>query len=157
MSRLALLAISALVSACATPVSLTGRSEADLRAALGNPAAVYPLDGGARALAFPMGPMGTVTYMAEVGPEGSVRSVRQALTEEVFNQVNPGLTRDAVLRLIGPPSDSMEFSRLGQVSWEYHFQDTWGYRAHFFVNFDRQGIVVGKFTRRIMIDQASDR
>ena len=43
------------------------------------------------------------------------------------------MTREDVLRLIGPPSDSAKFPRLDQVSWEYYFQDAWGYRALFFV------------------------
>jgi outer membrane protein assembly factor BamE (lipoprotein component of BamABCDE complex) len=79
--------------------------------------------------------------------------VRNALNDETFQRINPGMTRDQVLRLIGPPRDSTRFQRLDQDSWEYYFQDAWGYRALFFVNFDSGGVVVSKFTRRLDYDR----
>ena len=149
MSRIALVGFALLAAACAGPSSLAGRPEAELRARMGAPAAEYPGADGSRTLAYPMGFFGAQTYMAEVAPDGAVRTVREALNEESFVRISAGSTRDEVLRLIGPPRDSATFPRLGQVSWEYFFRDTWGYPALFFVNFDARGIVVGTFTRRI--------
>ena len=147
------LVLAALGAACATPGSMVGGSEADLRAKMGTPGGEYANADGSRTLSYPTGPLGTETYMAEVAPGGQVRAVRSALNDETFQRVSPGMTRDDVLRLIGPPRDSMKFPRLDQDSWEYYFQDTWGYRALFFVNFDPKGIVVSKFTRRLDYDR----
>ena len=87
--------------------------------------------------------------MADVDPSGIVRGARQALAEENFQRIEAGMTRDQVLRLIGPPVDSMVYANRREVSWEYRFMDAWGYRALFYVNLDERGIVVSKFTRRI--------
>jgi hypothetical protein len=149
MTRAVPLALALLAAACAGPSSLVGRTEADLRSRMGPPVAEYPNRDGSRTLAYPHGVMGSQTYMAEVEPGGSVRSVRQALNEETFQRIDPGMTRDETLRLIGPPGDSMAFPRKGEISWEYRFMDAWGYRAQFFVNFDARWVVVSKFTHRI--------
>ena len=147
------LLLALLACACTAPGSLVGGSEADLRAKMGAPKGEYSNADGSRTLAYPTGPLGTDTYMAEVAPGGQVRAVHNALKDETFQRINPGMTRDDVLRLIGPPRDSAKFAALNQVSWEYYFQDTWGYRALFFVNFDPNGIVVSKFTRRLDYDR----
>ena len=140
---------------CALPGSFTGRPEAELRAGMGAPEAEYANADGSRTLAYSTGRLGTQTFMAEVAPGGVVRSMRAALTDETFQGIQPGMRREEILRLIGPPRETMRFARLGQDSWEYYFVDTWGYRALFFVNFDAGGIVVSKFTRRLDIDQAN--
>ena len=144
-----ILVLAALLTGCAGPGSLVGRAESDLRANLGAPSAEYTNRDGSRTLAYRQGAFGTQTYMAEIGPSGSVGAVRQAMAEETFARIVPGMTGDEVLRLIGPPGDSMDFPRQGEVSWEYRFVDTWGYPSFFFVNLDRRGIVVSKLTRRI--------
>jgi hypothetical protein len=59
-----------------------------------------------------------------------------------------------VLRLIGPPIETMEFPRLQQVAWEYRYRDSWGYDAFLSVMIDKQGIVAGRTTRRI--DRGND-
>jgi hypothetical protein len=149
MSRAILILAALLASGCAGPGSLVGRPEADLRANLGAPTAEYVNRDGSRTLAYRQGAFGTQTYMAEVSPSGSIGAVRQAMGEETFVRIVPGMTGDEVLRLIGPPGDSMDFPRQREVSWEYRFVDTWGYPSLFFVNLDRRGVVVSKFTRRI--------
>ena len=148
------LALTALLgAACATYDGHSLRpgvsTEADVLGLMGRPAVAYVNADGTRRLAYPRGPLGTQTYMVELGPDGRVRDVRNALTDETFHQIRAGMTRDEVLSLIGPPGETMHFARLDQESWEYRFQDTWGYRAIFSVNFDRNGLVVSKFTRRI--------
>lgn len=148
------IALAGLLSAsCASYDGNTLRSgvstEAEVRGVMGQPAAEFAGADGSRRLAYPHGPLGTQTYMAEVGPDGRVRGVRQVLNDDTFHQVRAGMTRDEILNLIGPPGDTMAFARLRQTSWEWRYVDTWGYRAIFSVNFDESGVVVSKFTRRI--------
>ena len=131
MRHLALLAIALFAAACAGPASLAGKSESDLRASLGAPAAEYLNADGSRTLAYPQGSFGTQTYMAEVAPGGAVRGVRQALGEDTFQRINPGMTRDEVLRLIGPPQETMT-PRQRELSFEYRFWSL-GLSALFFV------------------------
>lgn len=149
MKRLVLLAPALLLAACATPGAFVGRSESDLRGQMGPPAGDYPNGDGTRTLAYPQGRLSTETYMVEVAPGGSVRSVRQGLTDDTIQRIEAGMSRDQVLRMIGPPRDVMEFPRRAETSWEYYFNDTWGYRSYLYVNFNPAGIVVSKLTRRI--------
>lgn len=116
---------------------------------MGTPAMEFPNPDGSRRLAYPRGPMGLETFMVDVDRDGLVRDVRQVLSDDVFNRIRAGMTRDEVLRMIGPPGDRMEFPRLQQESLEWRYMDTWHYVAFFSVNFTRDGIVASKFTRRL--------
>ena len=155
--RALLIALIFLAAGCAGPESFVGRGEADLRVAMGPPLAEFRNPDGSRTLAYSYGQFSGQTYLAEVDGAGSVRGVRQVLVEENFARIQPGMTRDEVLRLIGPPVDFMAFPRRAEISWEYRFIDTWGYRALFYVNLDERGIVVSKLTRRIENDRSTIR
>ena len=121
----------------------------DVRRTMGPPALELPNPDGSRQLAYPRGPLGTQTFMVEVGRDGVLRAIRPALTDDNYHRITAGQTRDDVLRLIGPPGETMEFPRLGQIAWDYRYQDTWGYVAIFSILFDRDGVVVGKANRRL--------
>jgi outer membrane protein assembly factor BamE (lipoprotein component of BamABCDE complex) len=153
----AFLLAAALLAACASPASFVGRPATALQGALGAKTGEFPNPDGSRTLAFSHGYYSGQAYLVRVDPSGIVREVRQALVEESFQRIEPGMTRDEVLRLIGPPVESTDFTRQREVSWEYRFQDAWGYRAFFYVNFDPRGIVVSKFTRRIENDRFPNR
>jgi outer membrane protein assembly factor BamE (lipoprotein component of BamABCDE complex) len=146
------LAATLLLAGCAAYDGSTlgrGATEDEVRRAMGPPALVLPNPDGSRLLAYPRGPLGTQTFMVEMDRDGRLRQIRRALGDDTFHRIRPGMTRDEVLRLIGPPFETGEFPRLGQVAWDYRFVDTWGYTAIFSVMFDRKGVVVSKFTRRI--------
>ena len=152
MSRFAIL-LALVAAACA---SYSGRglqpgvsSEDEVRRTMGPPALELANPDGSRQLAYPRGPLGTETFMVRIGRDGLVQGMDQVLRDETFYRIVPGITKDDVLRLIGPPSEIMEFPRLQQVSWEYRYQDSWGYTAFLSVMIDRQGLVVGRTTRRL--------
>lgn len=142
-----------LVASCA---SYDGRglrpgasSEAELRQVMGEPAMQFPNGDGSRRLAYPRGPLGTQTYMATVSRDGIVQSIEPVLDDGTFNAIRPGLTQDEVLRMIGPPRDTMTFPRQGHIAWDWKYQDTWGYPAIFSVTFDHDGRVVSKISQRL--------
>lgn len=157
MKTISLLALALGLAGCAAYDGHTLRagasSEAEVRSVMGAPAVEFPDRDGSKVLAYPRGPLGSRTYMAYVGRDGTLQEVRQVLTDGTFYRIQPGQTRDDVLRLIGPPSETMYFARLGQDSWGYRYRDTWGYLAIFSVNFDATGGVVSKFSRRIERDR----
>lgn len=126
-----------------------GTSRDEVVRTMGQPAMEFSEPDGSRELVYPRGPLGTQTFVADIGRDGALKSIRQVLTDGVFNDIRPGLTRDEILRMIGPPGDRMAFPLMQQDSWEYRYRDTWGYIAFFSVNFDRNGVVVSKFTRRL--------
>lgn len=158
MSRF-VLCLAFLAAACA---SYDGRglqagvtSEDQVRRTMGAPALELTNPDGTRTLAYPRGPLGTETFMVRVGRDGLVQGMDQVLRDDLFYRIVPGITKDDLLRMIGPPSEVMDFPRLQQTAWEYRYQDSWGYTAFLSVMIDRQGIVAGKTTRRIDRDTRS--
>jgi outer membrane protein assembly factor BamE (lipoprotein component of BamABCDE complex) len=153
MKALCLLVSALLLASCA---SYDGRglrpgvsTEAEVRQVMGEPAMQLPDPDGSRALVYPRGPLGSQTYMVHVGRDGVVQSIEPVLSDATFNAIQPGMTQEEVLRLIGPPRETMSFARLGHVAWDYKYQDTWGYPAIFSVTFDRDGRVVSKISQRL--------
>ena len=70
------------------------------------------------------------------------------LSESAIMQVQPGMTRDAITSLIGPPARTMRFPLSRTTSWDYDFVDSWGYASEFSVIFGDDGLVVSKLTAR---------
>lgn len=128
-------------------------TEANVRSTMGPPAMEFTERDGSRRLAYPRGPLGTRTFMAELGPDRVLQAVNQVLSDDTFYRIQPGLTRDDVLRLIGPPGQTMAFPRSQTTAWDYRYTDTWGYTAIFSVTFDRNGVVVSKISQRLERDR----
>jgi outer membrane protein assembly factor BamE (lipoprotein component of BamABCDE complex) len=152
MRNVALLLASLLVIAgcAATGGNLQpGASEMEVRSAMGAPAMELRDPDGTRLLYYPKGPLGNQTYVATLNSGGTLVQVGNVLGDGTFNAIRPGMTEADVLRMIGPPREKGYFSNLGQTAWDWKFQDTWGYEAIFSVMFDKNGIVVSKFTKRI--------
>jgi len=154
------LALAAVLAGCA---AYDGRglragtsSETDVRGVMGAPALEFAATDGGRDLVYPRGPLGVQTFIAHVGRGGVLEEIRPVLKDEVFYRIRPGLTKDQVLRMIGPPGDTMHFARSDQTAWDYRYVDTWGYTAIFSAVFDSQGILVSKLTRRLDRDRGRD-
>jgi hypothetical protein len=127
-----------------------GRStEADVRRALGEPALALDGPGGTRSLAYPGGPGGTRTWMARLGPDGRLVQLEDALTDDSRSRVTPGITKEEVLRLIGPPWRTMDFPNKRQVAWDYRVRDTWGYLVDYSVMIDERGRVAETVAARL--------
>lgn len=74
---------------------------------------------------------------------------RPARTDQTFAQIQPGMTRDDVLRIAGKPDETMPFPLSHHVAWSYAAHDSWGYLVEQSVTFDANGRVVSKYARRI--------
>ena len=154
MSMRARLLLPLVLSACATAYDGSnlrpGVSSAEEAVrTMGPPAMEIANPDGSKSLAYPKGYYTGQTFMVRVGRDGIVQRVEMVLTEDFFHRIVPGITKDDVLRLIGPPIETMDFARLQQTAWDYRYQDIWGYTAILSVMIDRQGIVVGRTTRRL--------
>ena len=94
------------LAGCATPGSggLTpGTSTlADVEARLGRPAKTWKNADGSQQLAFPTGPEGTQTFMVFIAPDGKLQRIVGVLNEQFFGLIQPGMTQEQVLRLLGP-------------------------------------------------------
>ena len=72
-----------------------------------------------------------------------------ARNEALFGAIQPGMTTDEVRSRLGTPDQTMPFPRLGTTSWDYRYQDAWGYLAMMSVTFGPDGRVVGRTSQRL--------
>lgn len=144
MNRWIALAAVAALAGCATttygPQALkTGASVAEATAALGPPTGRYATAGGER-LEYARGPYGKHTYMLDFDPQGRLAKWEQVLTEERFDTVRAGLTRDQLLAAIGHPSDQRALSWQNRTLWSYRYEGP--FCRWFQVGLDTNGRVV---------------
>lgn len=119
-----------------------GRStEDDIRRQAGKPEIVWEESDGGRRLEYPRGPEGATTWMVTIGPDNTVRKIEQVLTAENFARVRPGMTQDAIRRLLGKPTKIEKFALKQEEVWGYRWYETPNDRAFFNVHFDPQGTV----------------
>jgi outer membrane protein assembly factor BamE (lipoprotein component of BamABCDE complex) len=69
-------------------------------------------------------------------------------TDETLHAVKHGMPKDEVLRLVGPPDETMKFPS-GNLSWDYLYQDTWGFNTRYSVTFNPEGRVVDTVAVRL--------
>jgi hypothetical protein len=119
-------------------------TEADVRAAMGEPEKVWDDGNGARTLEYPRGPAGHRTWMIALDAAGIMRDYRQVLTQENFAQVRIGMTRDEVRRLLGKPRSTVDFPLKNEAVWDWRYLESPGTERLFNVHFDRNsGLVTG--------------
>jgi hypothetical protein len=145
--RLAALALSALLAGCAGfPVS-SGMPEQQVRARAGAPDAVWKNADGSEVWEYPLGPLGTETYLVTLGPDRTVREVRQVLNEETISRLRAGMSRDEVRRLIGRPRDVGFSGRNDEEIWSWRYRE-WNVRdMELYVQFDRPTGRLKRFSR----------
>jgi len=132
----------ALLSACA---SYSGSNlkpgEAgveDVLREMGPPAMRWSDADGSIQLAYPRGPNGLHTFMARIGADGKLQTIRNVLEPETFARILPGMTKDQVLRLLGPsePSKTAYFKARDELVWSWRYRMVPGDSAQFLVLFD---------------------
>ena len=116
---LALLVLVMNLAGCAVyapPPALVGQRADQVKAVMGPPT----LERSDR-LVYARGPMGEHTWFVWLGLDGRVRAVEQRLREDLFAQVMPGMSSEALINLIGPAGERWWLARgRGQVwSWRY--------------------------------------
>ncbi|MBL8504354.1 MAG: hypothetical protein JNL78_13005 [Rhodocyclaceae bacterium] len=127
--RLLALAACLFAAACSHPgvggLAIGGATEAELRAKLGAPSMVWNEPDGGKLLEYSGQPNGTFCHMIAIGPDGKVREIRQAFSEENFRRVVPGLGRDEVRRLLGRPEETLRFRlKPDEEVWTWRIDET---------------------------------
>jgi len=109
-----------------------------IEAALGKPAMVWKNPDGSEQLAFPRGPAGTQTFMAYIGPDGTLQRIDGVLNMTHFARIQAGMTKDEVQRVIGPPFApwTQLFERSNTLAWSWLFCDSYSLQTFFDVLFD---------------------
>lgn len=116
-------------------------TEAQVRAAFGEPLAIHAEPGGARTLEYTRQPEGAANYMITIGPDGVMSALRQVLAPAYFAKVQPGMTREQLRRLLGKPAKEWEFPLKRESVWDWRWRD--GQQSMMFsATFDDQGRVL---------------
>ena len=146
-SLLEVVAAALLVSGCAAlepPSFPAGTAMSEVESRMGKPKAIVKAPDGDTVWQYPSGPVGQTTYMVRFGLDQRTRSVYQALTLGQFAKIQPGVPRDEVRLLLGPPAETMFFSRMNEEVWSYHYQAAAADNRIFNVNLDaKTGTVRG--------------
>ncbi len=134
----ALAVVLALAAACVNFPSISpGTPAPEVRAKFGAPEAIWKNPDGSEAWEYPLGPVGVQTYMITLGPDQTVREVRQVLSLEYLDKVQPGMSREEVRRMIGKPREIDFFPARDEEVWTWRIQEfNFRYRR-FHALFDR--------------------
>ena len=94
-----------------------------VRSQMGKPETERVFDDGSRRLEYPRGPEGLNTYMVDIGPDGRLVAITQALTAENFAKVRIGMTEDDVRRLLGKPGQVAVYRLKPETVWSWKWQE----------------------------------
>ena len=110
----------------------------DVQALMGTPAMHWQDPDGSVQLAYPRGPVGFDTFMVKLGPDGRLQSITNVLEPAGLARIRPGMTKDEVLRALGPPdySRTVYFKARDELVWDWRFRSAIGEPSRFLVLFD---------------------
>lgn len=110
----------------------------DVIRVMGEPAMRWQDPGGAVQLAYPRGPAGVHTYMVHLAPDGRLERIENVMDMQAFAQVRKDMTRDQVLRTLGPPVPAWTdyFKARDELAWEWRWCNEVGAASRFNVLFD---------------------
>ena len=110
----------------------------DVQGVMGPPAMRWQEPDGSVQLAYPRGPLGFHTFMVKLGPDGRLQRIANVLEENSFARIRARMTKDEVLRVLGPPdySRSVYFKARDELVWDWRYCQLFGNAARFLVLYD---------------------
>ena len=111
-------------------------TESDVRMVMGQPGTVWDREDGSRSLEYPKGPEGYSTWFFDIGKDGKLQDYRQVLTQQYFAKIEPGMSMDAVRRMLGKPRDVAQFKLKNEEVWDWLYMEGPGTPRLFHVHFD---------------------
>ena len=125
IARTAALAFAVIVAGCANFNSIQpADTEDSIRERFGPPDTIWENPDGSVLWQFPQGFYATETFMVTIGSDGKVKSVHQALSEPFFSQIQPGMTKEDVHRILGRPREIWRFPSRNEETWTWRYRDT---------------------------------
>ena len=109
-----------------------------VEATMGQPSMVWKNPDGSEQLAFAQGPVGVDTYMVFLGVDGKLQRISSVLNDRYFDQIQAGMTKDQVLRKIGPPGApwTATYPRSNTLAWTWLYCASANFQNYFNVMFD---------------------
>lgn len=116
-------------------------TEADVRAAFGEPETIWPEADGGRTFEYNRQPAGHQNYMITIGTNGRMTALRQVLAPHHFAQIVPGMGQEEVRRRLGKPAKRMTFTLKQETDWDWRWMDPPAREMWFTVTFGADGLV----------------
>ncbi len=101
--------------------SVTGQDRTALLASMGQPEREYALDE-LSVLHYPRGPAGSHTYFIYLDRRDIVVKWEQVLTENRFDTIQPGMTKDQVISIVGVTRITNGLARNRGYVWHYRYE-----------------------------------
>jgi len=95
-------------------------TEADVVARFGQPENVWDAPDG-RVFEYNRQPQGQKNYMITIGPDGKMRALRQVLSPENFAKVQPGMSMEALRKMLGKPAKVTPYPLKRETEWEWRW------------------------------------
>lgn len=135
---LAALAISACASYDGRALKLGTDTLESVLQTMGVPAMRWQDADGSVQLSYPRGPSSPDSFMVRIDKNGKLQSIRNVLVPEVIAQIKAGMSKEQVLRLIGPPDPgrTVYFKARDELAWDWRYDDRGDDLAYFTVLFD---------------------
>lgn len=114
----------------------------DVLHTMGTPAMRWENPDGSTKLAYARGPVGYNTFMVLIGKDQKLQHIEDVLNPKYFFRIQPGMTKDQVLRILGPsePSWTLHFDARDQLPaqliWEWRYCSAEREASRFRVIFD---------------------
>ncbi|MGJ7544530.1 outer membrane protein assembly factor BamE [Variovorax sp. LT1R16] len=95
-------------------------TEADVRARFGTPENVWDSPAG-RVFEYNRQPQGQKNYMITIGADGRMSALRQVLTPQNFDKVQPGMAMEDLRKLLGNPAKVTPYALKRETEWEWRW------------------------------------
>jgi hypothetical protein len=121
-----------------------GASADAVRTQMGQPDSIFKESDGREIWEYPRGPEGTETLRLTIGPDNVLKEIRNVLTDEFFGQIQNGMNKEQVRRLVGRPGFVRKYGTKPGDVWEWKYMRDRNTPMVFQVDFTADGIVAGK-------------
>ena len=98
-----------------------GKDRSEIMTHMGQPERQYFADG-IDVLHYPRGPAGSHTYFIYIDSSNRVVRWEQVLTDERFNTIEPGMSKEQVIHLIGITKIAHDLARNRGSVWHYRYE-----------------------------------
>lgn len=140
MRAAAYLLTAILLAACATGGDLASANLgiADIEQRMGQPVMRWHDVDGGETLVYPEGPQGYRTWFVRSDASGRIIARQNVLAAEQFAKIQPQMSEEEVLRLLGPPVPhwTIYYKARDELVWEWRYCNDWNEPARFNVMFD---------------------
>ena len=117
---------------------------------MGTPAMQWENPNGSTQLVYARGPVGYNTFMVLIGKDQKLQHIEDVLNPNYFSLIQPGMTKDQVLRILGPsePSWTRYSDARGEFVWEWRYCSAEREASRFDAVFDSRSGTVRSTSQR---------